>query len=371
MHPKKQDIIEVIQSIAPEKYALPDDRTGIQVGSTQGTVSTCLVTLDVDMEVINKGIQVGAELIISHHPLFMSSLNTLSEKDIGQVALKALKHDITLYSAHTNLDAAPDVGVNPALAQALELNLIRPTHLMTTYREQYYKFVVFVPETHLSQVRDALTGAGAGWIGEYSHCTFASAGEGNFKPGTASQPFVGAPYELAKVSEYRLETIVYQDQLSNLINRLLEVHPYEAPAYEAFPLNYPRKEVGIGLVGELGQPYSSEKLLTIVEEKLRTQVRLAGEKPPKINKIALCGGSGGKLIPNAAAAGADVFVTGDIKYHDALHAYDQGLLVVDAGHKATELPVLDSLTKALEDQLSKKHDVNILPFYSQKNVFYR
>ncbi|WP_158212426.1 Nif3-like dinuclear metal center hexameric protein [Natranaerobius trueperi] len=363
----KKDIINAIEYYAPQKYALSKDNPGTQIGELIGNVSNCIVALDATEEVVDKAVEINAELIISHHPVFMEPLKNLTNKYIGNVAKKAIKNDITIYTSHTNLDVAPHIGVNHALIDTLSLDFKKLSNLLNTYKQDFYKIVVYVPKEYLESLKEIIFSSGGGRIGEYSDCSFSTLGNGTFKPLPGTNPFIGEIEKRDNLDEYRLETIVNSENLDKVIENILKEHPYEEPAYDVYQLEQPYHQVGLGLIGELTAPINCDELLDIVENKLDTRINFSGEKKSYINKIAVCGGSGGKLINQAVASGADAFITGDIKYHEALDAYGRGLIVIDAGHRETELPVINKLVSYL-DNYYKNQETNFIAYYNQEKI---
>ncbi|ACB84800.1 Nif3-like dinuclear metal center hexameric protein [Natranaerobius thermophilus] len=369
--PAKKTLINLLEKFAPKYLAVEGDNPGLQLGSVNDKVSKCLVALDPSKQVIEQAIKMKAELIITHHPLFMPPLHVVTDEKIGDVTKRAIKNDISIYTSHTNLDAALEIGVNHALLETLNINLIDERPLTTTYKEKYSKIVVFMPQGYEDEVRTALSSAGAGSLGHYCDVSFQSQGIGTFKPLAGTDPFIGEQGRISRTEEVKLETIVPNSKINQVIQEMRAVHPYEEPAYDIYQLEYPDKKYGIGLVGELSSPIRSETLIETIEQRLHTQVRLAGPRPENINSVAVCGGSGGKMVEKALKLGVDAFITGDIKYHDALRAEQEGLFLIDAGHRETELPVVDKVTKFLDEQLSDDYNLEIKSFHNDEYVFYR
>jgi hypothetical protein len=219
-------------------------------------------------------------------------------------------------------------------------------------QEKLYKLVVFVPEGHQDEVRMAISAAGAGWIGNYSHCTFQTAGIGTFLPLSGASPFIGQTGQLEKAAEYRLETIVPESVLNQVLRALLQTHPYEEVAYDLYPLSLPGKAYGPGRIGNLAQSMEVNSLAELVKNALKADgIKIIGQLEQRVEKIAVVGGSGAFLIPEAASRGAQVMITGDVKYHEAQEANALGLTVLDAGHRATEMPAVEYLSAFLQENL--------------------
>lgn len=361
MSVKCQVVLEAMERIAPRAMAEDWDNPGLLVGSSAQDVARVFVCLDVSEAVIARAVQVRADLIISHHPLLFRPIKQLrTDLPLGRMLAQLVKNDIAVFAAHTNLDSAPG-GVNDLLAQRLGLIEVRP--LTETYREKYTKLVVFVPETHAEAVRAAIGKAGAGQIGDYSQCSFRVKGTGAFLPLPGARPFLGKPGVLETVEEVRLEAILPQRIAPRVVRAMLRTHPYEAVAYDLYPLDNVIGATGLGRIGKLPQPQSLRAFCDAVKAALGlAQLRLAaGDQGTMVQKVALCGGSGADLAPKAAYGGADVFVTGDVKYHDAQKALECGVALVDAGHFGTEFPIVAYLAERLREiGAAQRWDVEIL-----------
>lgn len=344
-----QTLVQILEKWAPKKLAMDWDNTGLAIGDLSGEVSRVLLTLTVTPKSVEFAAKNSYEMIISHHPLFFSPLKSLKrDTALGKIIYKAIKNDIVIYSAHTNLDVASG-GINDILAERFNLEQVQV--LKQTYRESLFKLVVFVPIAYADAVRNAMCDAGAGHIGNYSHCTFNTDGIGTFVPLAGTSPFIGEQNKLERTDEIRIETIVPEGILKRVINAMIKAHPYEEVAYDIYPLENPGKEFGLGRIGYVKEPITLKEFCKTVKHKLNIPyLRVIGDLNKKISKVALCGGAGADLIQAAAFFGADVLVTGDIKYHEALDAEDLGLAVIDAGHFATENIVLPALKEYLEKQ---------------------
>lgn len=358
MSVKSITIINIIEELAPQYLAEDWDNVGLLVGRSEKEIKKILLALDVTPEVVEEALQERADMIISHHPVIFKGLKALRTDTLRcQMLTKLLQNDIAVYCAHTNLDAALG-GVSDALA--LKLGLKEIEVLQTTYQEEYFKLVVFVPEDYSRIVRKALGDAGAGHIGAYSHCTFRTPGIGTFKPGEGTNPFIGERGKIEEVKEERLETIVPSRILSRVIKAMIEAHPYEEVAYDLYPLAMRGDSHGMGRVGLLPEERTLEQFANYVKKELNAaSVRYVGNKGAKIKKIAVCGGSGGSLIGEACKNNADLFLTGELSYHDAHMAREVGIAVMAAGHRATEQPVIPRLKEYLQSQLSEEDGVEL------------
>lgn len=346
MSVKCQAICEAIEQLAPPYLAEEWDNSGLQLGDSKAEITRVLVALDVTREIMEQAKAEKVQMIISHHPLIFRPLKALcTDSALGGVIREAIKNDIVVYAAHTNLDSA-GAGVNHLLAAKIGLETAVP--LCDVYQEGLLKIVVFVPAGAEDMVRNAMAEAGAGWIGNYSHCFFQSAGTGTFLPREGTKPYIGRQGMLERVNEYRLETIVRESQVKGVVASMLAAHPYEEVAYDLYPLTNKGKSLGLGRVGKLAIPLTVRALAEKVKKVLGcTTVKIAGDTAKTVSKIAVCGGSGASLTGKALLAGAEVLVTGDVKYHEAQDAVARGLTVIDAGHFATERIIVPALAEYL------------------------
>lgn len=350
---KCQTVISLIEKFAPKILAEDWDNVGLQVGDPAQDLAGILITLDVNSQVIREAVKVGANLIVSHHPIIFKPVKNLrSDLPQGRMVADLIKNDIGVYCAHTNLDSASE-GVNQVLAELLglqEVEILNPDK-----NEKLYKIVVFIPEDYLEPVREAMTKNGAGWIGNYSDCTFYVYGTGTFKACEGCNPFIGEVGTLEKAAEARLETIVRESQLNRVIRAMITAHPYEEVAYDIYPLQNTSGSYGLGRVGRLPQKVSLAQFMEQVKKALDIHtLRYGGNPQDEVKKVAVCGGSGAGLMHKAAFAGADVLLTGDLKYHEAQQALELGLAFVDAGHFATENPIVYRLAKWLNAALAEE-----------------
>ncbi|WP_371370673.1 Nif3-like dinuclear metal center hexameric protein [Sporomusa aerivorans] len=364
MSVKCRDIIAEVEQLAPKHFAESWDNVGLLIGRPDQDIHKVLVTLDVDTAVVEEAIAVQADMIVAHHPLLFKGLTRIrTDSPQGNMLASLIKKDVAVYAAHTNLDSAPG-GVNDVLARKLNLRNVVP--LTTVYQEKLHKLVVFVPVSHVETVRAAMTAAGAGHIGNYSHCTFQTQGVGTFLPLAGTSPYIGEQNKLEYVEEYRLETIIPLSIRSQVVSAMLAAHPYEEVAYDDYLLQNTGPGSGLGRVGELSQPLTLADFINQIKSALCIQsLKAAGPTKTFIQKVAVCGGSGASLIKNAITAGADVLVTGDVKYHEAQEAIAAGLNIIDAGHFATEQPVVECLVEYL-NQCASKNAWN-LPIFANKS----
>lgn len=352
---KAINIINIIKKWAPPYLIDSWDSTGFQIGDSSKEVEKILVSLDLDREVLEKAKKENIDMIITHHPLLFKSIDKITTEDYkGRLILDLIKEDIVVYNAHSNLDLAIG-GVNDTLASLLDLKDVEI--LEKTYEEKLYKLVVFVPRTHLEEIRNALGEAKAGWIGNYSHCTYNTDGIGTFMPREGTNPFIGNLNKIEKVEETRIETIVEERRLNVALKEMLKAHPYEEVAYDIYPLKNNRIEYGYGRVGNIEEiPFNN--FLDKMKEELRVdKLRVYGDLNKNIKRVAVCGGSGSDFIKAAYNKGADVYLTGDIKYHDGQLAKELGLLLVDGNHFDTEKVILPKIKERLQKNIEKNMEI--------------
>ncbi len=327
------DITSYLESIAPLTYQESYDNSGLQIGFPAETVQSVLITLDVTEEIVDEAIKKGANLIVAHHPLIFSGIKKLTGQNfIERTIQKAIKNDIAIYAAHTNLDSITG-GVNSKICEKLNLQeckILQPTS------DILHKLVTFIPTSHINQVQEAIFKAGAGQIGNYDFCGFSAEGNGSFRGGENSNPFVGEKGTVHTEKEIRFETIFPKHLQNIVVNALISAHPYEEVAYDIYPLNNIHQKIGIGMVGQLEKPVDEIQFLETLKSTFNCQgikhTKLLGKK---INKVAVCGGSGSFLLKNALASKADIFVTGDFKYHQFFDA-EEKIVIADIGHYESE-----------------------------------
>jgi dinuclear metal center YbgI/SA1388 family protein len=342
-----KEITAAVGRLTPPALAEGWDNSGLQVGDPAAEVGRVLVALTPLPEVFEEAEETGADFLLFHHPLIFSPLKSVNTGAYpGNLVARAISKNLTVYAAHTSYDAAPD-GVSVALAAATGLR--GPLQIVSP-RGAIRKLAVFVPVEHAEAVAEALAGAGAGRIGDYTRCTFRSSGTGTFLPGEESNPYLGERGRLERVEEVRLETVVPSHQARAAVDAATTAHPYEEVALDVYPVEGFPEGCGYGRIGTLPEPLGPEELGEHVSRSLGFPVRLVSEGDRgDIQRVAVLGGSGGSFIPEVAASGAHAYVTGDLDYHDALLAESLGLAAVDAGHAATELPSLEPLARRLAE----------------------
>jgi dinuclear metal center YbgI/SA1388 family protein len=353
------EIIQLFEQFSPKGLAMEGDKIGLQIGRLNKKIDRVMIALDVLAEVIDEAIEKKVQLIIAHHPpIFRPLKNVITDTVQGRMIEKLLKHDISVYAAHTNLDVAKG-GVNDLLADAL--GLVNTEVLVPTYETKLKKIVIFVPASHADDIRQVLGKAGAGFIGNYSHCSFSTDGMGRFLPGENTNPFNGDKGRLEAVEEVRIETIVPESLLKKAITAMVKAHPYEEVAYDVYPVENKGEILGLGRIGTipaltLGE--FAEKVKTALEVD---NVRVVGDLTSIVKKVAVLGGDGNKYFTHAKYKGADVYVTGDIYYHTAHDAMMEGLNMIDPGHNVEKV-MKKGLTAILKKMcLESGYEIEIFP----------
>jgi dinuclear metal center YbgI/SA1388 family protein len=347
-----KQIIQIIEEIAPKALALPGDPVGLQCGELDRTVNRLMVSLDATLETVAQAAEFKADLLVTHHPLLFEPLtheNILGPT--GRTLARAIRGDLAIYSAHTNLDASPN-GINASLASLLDLS---ERKFLQSAGPDPFKVVVFVPGEKLEPVRAAAFQAGAGLIGDYSGCSFVVDGVGTFRPEKGAAPVTGKIGYDEKVQEVRIEISVRSEVLGAVLDEIRKAHPYEEPAIDVYPTAFSTPGAGFGITGELPQRSTVGQVAARVGSGLKAgPLRLVGKKGAKIKNVAVCAGSGAALLDAAVAAGAELYITGDVKYHDARKAEDVGIHVLDVGHFAPERYGLLGFGKLLGKKLAEQ-----------------
>jgi len=366
--PRVSDIVGILNVLAPFALAEEWDNAGLQVGNPAAPAGKIMVALDADRSAVEAAAAAGCRLLLTHHPMIFRPLKKISTADpLGRLLALAIRNDIAIISLHTNFDIA-EGGVNDLLAERLGVSLCGP--LKITASEELVKLGVFVPRGHEEKVMDALFGF-SGFIGNYSDCSFQTSGIGTFKPLKGAQPFMGEIDKREYTEEVRLEVLLRKDDLNSALKSLIAAHPYEEPAFDLYPLLNKGKSAGLGRIGELSTALPLKEFAAAVKGRLGLdRVRYVGDGERMVKKIALCGGSGASLLRDAVKQGADVLVTGDVKYHEAREAEGVGLALVDAGHFATELPMVRGLKELLDKELAKRgYECEITAFEGEREPF--
>ena len=339
------NIYKAIDQFAPFKLQEKWDNSGILVGEKNSAVTKVLLALDITENVVAEAINTGAELVISHHPVIFEPVYTLSNENL---ACKMFKNSIGAICAHTNLDIA-NGGVNDTLCDVLGLKPYKTFEELS--RIPYKQVVVFVPVNYAEQVYEAMKSAGGGQQGEYCGCSFSSTGEGRFIPLNGANPFIGEEGKLEKVQEVRMEMLVSPEKIPFVIKAMKDTHPYEEPAYQILDNNAISETYGLGKVCTLTGDITAKEFVKNIKLKLgNSVVRYTGDPDKIIKEVAVCSGSGGKLLDLSLKIGVDAYITGDIKHDQWITARNSGITLIDAGHFHTENIIISKL----KDILSKE-----------------
>jgi dinuclear metal center YbgI/SA1388 family protein len=328
-----REITGYLEELAPLSLQESYDNSGLQVGDHQMKVTGILVALDVTEEVLLEAEKLGFNLVVSHHPVIFGGLTSITRREGPERIVKlAIQKDIALYSGHTNFDAISG-GVNSAFANRLGLV---DQQILDPLSGELKKVVVYVPHEHLNQVRQAMFDAGAGEIGAYDSCSFNTDGSGTFRGSPGTHPFAGEAGIFQQEPETRMETIVPANLAGKVVRAMISAHPYEEVAYDIYPLDNNNPKRGMGMIGSLEEPMDEKVFLEFLKERFGASViRHTALMGKPVKKVAVCGGAGSFLMEKAKAAGADVFVTGDMKYHQFFEAQGK-IVVMDIGHFESE-----------------------------------
>jgi dinuclear metal center YbgI/SA1388 family protein len=366
--PKVSDILGIINKFAPFGSAEEWDNVGLQVGDPAAPVERIMVALDPLKDSIEAAVAAGCSLLLTHHPFIFKPLKRISTADpLGSLIALALRNNLAVIALHTNLDIASG-GVNDLLAQLLGVEKTIP--LKVTSVEELVKLSVFVPHGSEDQVLEALFRF-SGVTGNYRDCSFRSSGTGTFTPQEGARPHIGSIGKQEAVDESRVEVLLRKADSAAAVAALLKAHPYEEPAYDLYPLLNRGESNGLGRIGRLREVTTLARFAMDIRTRLNLPgARFVGAPDRVVSKIALCGGSGASLIRDAWKQGADVLVTGDIKYHEARDAEALGLALIDAGHFGTERPMIQGVAARLRgDLVKRKFTAEILEFEEERDPF--
>ena len=351
---KIKDIVDALEKFAPLPLQDGFDNSGLQVGTTEVEVTGALLCLDVTEEVIDEAISNNCNLIVSHHPLFFHPLKRLVGDDyVQRCVMKAVKNDIVLYASHTNMDNASG-GMNYLIADKLGLT---PLHPLVSAKNMLLKLVTFVPLAQADDVKNALFKAGCGCIGNYDSCSYNVEGDGTFRALDGTHPFCGEIGEHHVEREVRVETILPAYLKSKVTRALLESHPYEEPAFDFYTLANSWSQAGDGLLAEYEQPMDDIDFIKLVKNVFHVEcVQYNVLSGKKIKKVALCGGAGASFIGDAIHCRADVFLTGEIKYHE-FFGFEKQIMLMAIGHYQSEQYIGEVFKKII---LGKAPHLNVV-----------
>ncbi|MCI0921577.1 Nif3-like dinuclear metal center hexameric protein [Sphingobacterium rhinopitheci] len=363
---KIKDITSYLESIAPLSYQESYDNSGLIVGNSNDVVNKILISLDCTEDVVQEAIDKGCDLIISHHPIVFKGLKRFNNANyVERTVIKAIKNNIALYAIHTNLDNVLG-GVSSKIAKKLALS---NQAILSPKSGLMKKLVVYVPRANVEEVRKALFEAGAGAIGDYDECSYNTAGYGTFRPLDGASPAIGEVGKQERVEETKIEVVFPAYLERNIIVSMLSTHPYEEVAYNLVTLDNSLKNVGSGVIGNLSQPMEGVDFLAYLKDKLQLNViRHTALLDKPIQRVAVCGGAGGFLLNDAKRSGADIFITGDYKYHEFFDAENQ-IVIADIGHfeseQFTQELLLDIIKKKFANfaVLITETDTNPIKYY--------
>jgi len=344
-----QDVTNYLESMAPLQYQESYDNAGLIVGDDKNVVSGVLVCLDSTEEIVNEAIERKCNLIVAHHPIVFSGLKKITGKNyIERTVIKAIKNDVAIYAIHTNLDNMLN-GVNEIIGR--KLGLVN-THILSPTSNNLRKLITYVPVEHIDKVRESLFDSGAGKIGNYDECSFSSMGEGTFRAGDDTNAFIGEKGKRHLETEKKLEVIYSIDKQRGILSALSNSHPYEVPAYDILELQNSNSGIGAGLIGELKNGIDEITFLKFLKITMKTDcVRYTDLQGRQIKKVAVCGGSGSFLLKDAIQQKADVFITGDFKYHEFFDAENR-IVIADVGHFESEQYTIELLVDKLKEKFT-------------------
>ena len=342
-----EQYIRILDQLAPARLAESWDNVGLQIGSPSWPVKKICTALDPSLEVVTWACDYGADLLVTHHPLFFTPIRHIDgESHLGRIIEMALTRRLAIFCAHTNLDSTMG-GVNDALAHRIGLEDLRALGSGTD--ANLCKLVVFVPADHVASMLAMVNDLDIGRIGHYRCCTFRGEGIGTFLPDEKANPAVGEKGILNEVQESRFETIVPKDRLGPVIESLKKVHPYETMAYDVYPVLAIDPQTGLGRIGKLKSPLSLEAFAKKIKSAFDLKwVKMVGNPDMVVETVAICSGSGASLMETATSSGAQVYVTGDLGYHAAKDAQQAGIGLVDIGHFASEHLIAGVLAENLK-----------------------
>ncbi len=357
MGTKVKEVISYLDQIAPPSYQEPYDNATLITGDCEAEVSGIVCSLDCTEEVVREAIELGANLIVAHHPIVFKGLKSLTGKNyVERTIILAIQNNIAIYAIHTNLDHVAH-GVNKRISD--RLGLVR-TRILQPKKQILSKLVFFVPEGNKASVLTAVFNAGAGKIGDYSNCSFQVKGHGTFTPSEKANPSIGERGKPQSEEEIRVEVLVANHLLPKVLRAMKKAHIYEEVAYYVQLLENENQEVGAGMVGELGEPMDEAAFLDYLKEKMNLKViKHTALLEKKITKVAVCGGAGIFLLGEAKKVGADIFITADVKYHEFIDA-ESKLILCDIGHYESEI-----FTKQLLGELLSQNFPNIALYFTR------
>lgn len=352
---KIKEIISAIEDFAPLCLQESWDNAGVQVGDVDNEATDAILCVDVTEKVVDEAVAKGVNLVISHHPLLFKGLKRIvGATPVERIVVKALRNGITIYSAHTNMDSAVG-GVSWRDAEKLGLRNVR---VLVPQSGQVMKLVVFVPVAYVDAVNEAMWQAGAGHIGNYDRCAYRMNGTGTYRPVDGANPFAGNVGEQHEEAEVRVEVVFPVSITGRVVSAMLDAHPYEEPAYDLFKVEN-KQRTGLGIVGEVDAVKAADFIAHVKSVLNIAAVPCSGNLDSIVRKVALCGGAGGEFIPDAIRNGADIYMCGDLKYHD-FTSYNDRIVIANIGHYESE-----ECTKGIFYDIIKKKFPNFATYYAE------
>jgi dinuclear metal center YbgI/SA1388 family protein len=347
---KVRDIAAVVEKITPLGLAQPWDNVGLLIGDPEQNVKNVLLTIDVTQAVVAEAKELGTDLILSYHPVIWDGLKKIRTDTASRSVHAIIRAGISVFSIHTALDAVGG-GVNDGLAEILGIQDPKPIGDYVQYSPQdYYKFVVFVPVEAMAKVANAVFEAGAGWIGNYRNCGFHTEGTGTFLPLEGAHPAIGQQGRFEQVHEARFETIVPADKVEAVVEAMKKAHPYDVPAFDIYKLFDYASRFGLGRIGPLAKPRRLDRIIEAVKRRTGAKaVGLVGDQKRLVRKAAVCAGTCGEILNLIIASGADLYLTGELKHHQALAAQEAGLTCICLSHTVSERFILKKLAGQIKE----------------------
>jgi dinuclear metal center YbgI/SA1388 family protein len=347
-----KQVATAIEQMIPLGLAQDWDNVGLLIGDPDKTIRRVLLTIDTTGNVVSEAKESGTDLIVSYHPVIWDGLKKITAKGSSRSVHELIRSGIAVFSVHTALDSAIG-GVNDGLAEIIGIENGEPIgDYVANPAGDDYKLVVFVPMESLADVSNAAFAAGAGAIGNYSHCSFNVEGTGTFRPLKGAQPVIGRKGKLEKVSEMRFETIVPGGKLDEVVAAMKQAHPYETPAFDVFRIHSTEPRFGLGRIGELAEPLKIAGIIERIKKATGAKaVGMVGDDKRLVKRAAVCAGSCGAILHSVIAAKADLYLTGELKHHQALAAQEAGVTCICLSHSVSERFILKKFAKLLRKQL--------------------
>lgn len=344
-----KNIINYLNELAPPALQESYDNSGLITGNASWACSGAIVCLDSIEAIIDEAIDKGCNLVIAHHPIVFSGLKKITGKNyIERTIIKAIKNDIAIFAIHTNLDNVIH-GVNMKFAEKIGLSNLKT---LVPKKNLLNKLTVFCPNDHAETVRNSLFNSGAGQLGNYDNCSFNTPGEGTFRAMDEAKPFVGKKGEIHREKEVKIEVIIPKYATNKAISSMLKTHPYEEVAYDVISINNTNNNIGSGVIGKLEKPMNTLDFLKKIKHQMKVGfIKHTSIIKDEIRTVALCGGSGSFLLNDAIRQSADIFITGDFKYHQFFDA-DNQIIIADIGHYESEYFTCELILEKLKEKFT-------------------